>query len=99
MLFKAARSPVFARGKKVETLEQILMVIGVKQTFNLVQAVALATVLSDGARKAYEVFWMRSQEVAQIAATDRQGTHFRLQRVSRTRPTWPASSTNAACRC
>jgi HD-like signal output (HDOD) protein len=68
MLFKAARSPVFARGKKVETLEQILMVIGVKQTFNLVQAVALATVLSDSARKAYEVFWTRSQEVAQIAA-------------------------------
>lgn len=68
MLFKAARSPVFARGKKLDSLEQILMVIGVKQTFNLVQAVALSTALSDAARKAYEVFWTRSQEVAQIAA-------------------------------
>lgn len=68
MLFKAARSPVFARGKKIESLEQILMVIGVKQTVNLVQAVALSTALSDGARKAYETFWARSQDVAQIAA-------------------------------
>lgn len=68
MLFKAVKSPVFARGKKVETLEQILMVIGVKQTYNLVQAVALSTALSDSARKAYEIFWARSRDVAQIAA-------------------------------
>ncbi len=68
MLFRAVRSPVFARGKEIQTLEQVLMVIGVKQTYNLVQSLALSTALSDGARKVYEIFWTRSQEVAQLAA-------------------------------
>lgn len=68
MLFKAARSPVFARGRKIDSLDQVLMIIGVKQTFNLVQAMALATSVSDSARKAFDVFWTRSQEVAQLAA-------------------------------
>jgi HD-like signal output (HDOD) protein len=68
MLFKAARSPVFSRGKKFESLEQVVMVVGVKQTFNLVQAMALATSVSDSKRKAFDIFWTRSQEVAQLAA-------------------------------
>ncbi|MBL8490138.1 MAG: HDOD domain-containing protein [Rhodocyclaceae bacterium] len=68
MLFRAARSPVFARGKKMESLDQVLMVIGVKQTFNLVQAMALSAALSDGTRKAFEIFWERSRDVAQMAA-------------------------------
>lgn len=68
MLFKAARSPVFGRGKHLDTIEQVLMVIGVKQTYNLVQAISLSTSLSDASRKAFEIFWIRSQEVAQIAA-------------------------------
>lgn len=68
MLFKAARSPVFGRGKKFDSLEQVIMVVGVKQTFNLVQAMALATAVSDRARKAFDIFWTRSQEIAQLAA-------------------------------
>ncbi len=68
MLFKASKSPVFARGRALTTLDQVVMVIGVKQIFNLVQAVALSTTVSDGTRKAFEVFWTRSHEVAQIAA-------------------------------
>jgi HD-like signal output (HDOD) protein len=68
MLFKAARSPVFGRGKKFDSLEQVIMVVGVKQTFNLVQAMALATSVSDKARKAFDIFWTRSQEIAQMAA-------------------------------
>jgi len=67
MLFKAARSPVFG-GRKLDRIEQVLMMIGVKQTYNLVQAVSLSTSLSDSTRKAFEVFWTRSQEIAQIAA-------------------------------
>lgn len=67
MLFKAARSPVFG-GKKLDTLEQVLMVIGVRQTYTLVQAVSLSSSLSDKARKAFEVFWTRSSEVAQLAS-------------------------------
>lgn len=68
MLFKAARSPVFGRGKKLDNLEQIIMVVGVKQTFNLVQAMALSSAVSDKSRKAFDIFWTRSQEVAQMAA-------------------------------
>lgn len=67
MLFKAARSPVFG-GKKLDTLPQVLMVIGVKQTYNLVQAVALSTTLSNAERQSFEMFWTRSQEIAQLAA-------------------------------
>ena len=68
MLFKAARSPVFGRGKKFDALEQVIMVVGVKQTFNLVQAMALSASVSDKTRKAFDIFWTRSQEIAQIAA-------------------------------
>jgi HD-like signal output (HDOD) protein len=68
MLFKAAGSPVFGRGKKLDTLEKVLQVIGLKQTLNLAQAVALSSTLSDSSRKAYEVFWARSMAVARLAA-------------------------------
>lgn len=68
MLFKASKSPVFARGRTLTSLDQVVMVIGVKQVFNLVQAVALSTTVSDGTRKAFEHFWTRAHEVAQIAA-------------------------------
>jgi HD-like signal output (HDOD) protein len=68
MLFKASRSPVFSRGRKFEKLDQVLQIIGIKQTYNLVQAIALSTSISDGTRKAFELFWTRSGEVAQVAA-------------------------------
>lgn len=68
MLFKAARSPVFARGKEIGSVEQVLMTIGAKQTYNLVQAMALSTAMSGGAKKTLEMFWTRSQDIAQLAA-------------------------------
>ncbi len=68
MLFKASRSPVFSRGRKFDKLDQVLQVIGVKQTYNLVQAIALSTAIGSGTRKAFELFWTRSSEVAQLAA-------------------------------
>jgi HD-like signal output (HDOD) protein len=68
LLFKAARSPAFARARNARTLEQILMVVGIKQVFNLVQAISLATVLGDQTRRAFEVFWNRAHEIAQMAA-------------------------------
>jgi len=68
LLFRAARSPAFARAKNAKTLEQILMVVGVKQVFNLVQAASLATSINDSTRRAFEVFWNRAQEIAQMAA-------------------------------
>ena len=68
MLFKAARSPVFGRGKKFDTIEKVIMVVGVKQTFNLVQAMALASSVSGKQRQSFDVFWTRSQEVAELSA-------------------------------
>ncbi len=68
MLFKAVRSPVFSGGKKINSVEQALMVIGVKQIYNLAQAVALSSCISNATRKSFDIFWTRSQEVAQIAA-------------------------------
>lgn len=68
MLFKVARSPVFKRTKPATTLDQVLMTVGIKQTFNLVQAASLAAAVSDAKRKAFDKFWTRSQEVAQLAA-------------------------------
>lgn len=68
LLFKAAGSPVFGCGHHHDSLEKVLMVIGVKQTLNLVQAVALATAVSEPTRKVFEVFWTRSREVARMAA-------------------------------
>ncbi|MHB1429167.1 MAG: HDOD domain-containing protein [Rhodocyclaceae bacterium] len=68
LLFKAARTPAFARARNAQSLEKILMVVGIKQVCNLVQAAALATALGDQARRAFEVFWNRAHEIAQMAA-------------------------------
>ena len=68
LLFRLARSPAFSRGRKIESLEQILMVVGVKQVFNLVQAAALSAAIGDKARRAFEVFWNRAHEIATMAA-------------------------------
>lgn len=68
MLFRLARSPAFSRGRKIESLDQILMVVGVKQVFNLVQAAALSAATGDRTRRAFEVFWSRAHEIAQMAA-------------------------------
>jgi len=68
MLFKVARSPIFGSNKRLDSIEQVLMVIGVKQTYNLVQAIALSSSVTNSTRKSFEIFWNRSQEVAQLAA-------------------------------
>lgn len=68
LLFRLARSPAFSRGKKIDSLEQILMVVGIKQVFNLVQAAALSTTISDKTKRAFDVFWNRAHEIAQMAA-------------------------------
>lgn len=69
MVFKASKSPVISRGKKnLDRLDQILMVMGIKQVLNLVQAVALTTALSKANRRAFDEFWSRSAEIAEIAA-------------------------------
>lgn len=68
LLFRLARSPAFSRGRRIESLDQILMVVGIKQVFNLVQAASLASTINDKTRKAFDVFWNRAHEIAQLAA-------------------------------
>ena len=68
LLFRLARSPAFSRGRKIDSLDQILMVVGIKQVFNLVQAAALSTAINDKTRRAFDVFWSRAHEIAQMAA-------------------------------
>lgn len=68
LLFKAVGSAVYKQHQPFETVEQILHAVGVRQTFNLIQAIALAS-LGDLKKnpRAYEAFWARSQSIAQLA--------------------------------
>ncbi len=68
LLFKATRSPAFARARSAKTLDQILMVVGIKQVFSLVQAVSLTTTINSSTRRAFDIFWNRAHEIAQMAA-------------------------------
>ncbi|WP_261379425.1 HDOD domain-containing protein [Denitratisoma sp. DHT3] len=69
MLFKAARSPLFnPRGRDLDKLDQVLMVIGIKQCLNLVRAIALSASVPESNRRAFESFWSRSREIARLAA-------------------------------
>lgn len=68
LLFKATKSPAFARARNAKTLEQILMVVGIKQVFSLVQAVALTTTICDKTRRAFDIFWSRAHEIALMAS-------------------------------
>ena len=68
MLFKACNNAAYRKLQPFDSVESILHAVGVRQTFNLVQAVALAS-LQDikKNREAYEAFWSRSQAIGQLA--------------------------------
>ncbi len=68
MLFKACNSVAYRQHHPFDSVEAILHTVGVRQTFNLVQAISLAS-LHDAKtnREAYEAFWARSEAVAQLA--------------------------------
>lgn len=68
MLFRVVGSAAYKQHQPFATVEQILHAVGVRQTFNLVQALAMAS-LGDVKKnpRAYEAFWSRSQAVAQLA--------------------------------
>ncbi len=68
MIFKAVRSPAFSGGRAPDTLEHAIIRIGFRQTLNIARAVALSTSIGDGKRAAYEQFWGRSRELAQLAS-------------------------------
>jgi HD-like signal output (HDOD) protein len=68
MLFKVVQSAAYHRYQPFSSIEHILQAVGIKQTCNLVQAVAIASALpSKHNQKAFEAFWARSQAIAQLA--------------------------------
>lgn len=68
MLFKVVTSAAYAQHQPFETVAQVLHAVGVQQTFNLVQAIALSGMVKiQHNPQVYEAFWARSQAVAQIA--------------------------------
>lgn len=68
LLFKVVGNGAYRQHQPFASVEQILHAIGVRQTFNLVQALSLTSMGDvDKNRAVYEAFWARSQEVAQLA--------------------------------
>jgi len=68
LLFKVVASPAYRQHHPLTTLEQILHVIGVDQTFNLVQALCLVSAATPHKdRQLLESFWARSRMVGQLA--------------------------------
>lgn len=68
MLFKACNNAAYRQHRPFESVEAILHTVGVRQTFNLVQAIALAS-LGDVKknREAYEAFWARAHAIGQLS--------------------------------
>ena len=68
LLFKVVTNAAYRQHQPFESIEDILHAVGVRQTFNLVQAISLTSI--SGAKKhaqVYEAFWARSQTIAQFA--------------------------------
>lgn len=67
-LFRLVSSPVFNCSKRCDSIEQVMMIVGVKQTHNLIQAIALSSSINSEAKKSFEIFWQRSQDIAHLAS-------------------------------
>ena len=67
-LFKVVQSAAYRKMQPFESIEDILQAIGTRQTYNIVQAVALANAVpAKHNAKAFEAFWIRSGAVGQLA--------------------------------
>lgn len=68
LLFKVVSNAAYRQHQPFASIEQILHTVGVHQTFNLVQAIALTGIGNAKAHPlVFEAFWARSQTVAQFA--------------------------------
>lgn len=67
-LYQKARLPVFSGRGEAESLEELISLLGVNETVDLLKASALTTVINDDKRKAFDVYWARAEEMAQLAA-------------------------------
>lgn len=68
MLFKVVKSAAYRTLQPLDSVETILHALGVQETLNVVLAISLATMAEvKKNRQVYELFWARSQAIAQIA--------------------------------
>ena len=68
MLFKVVQCAAYKRYQPFSSISEILQALGIKETCNLVQSIALASSMpSKHNQKAFEAFWTRSQAIAQLA--------------------------------
>lgn len=68
MLFKVVGNSAYRQHQPFDSVEAILHAVGIRQTFNLVQAIALTSMGEVHKNRAvYETFWARSQEIGQLA--------------------------------
>jgi HD-like signal output (HDOD) protein len=68
VLFRVASSGHFYRSHPPESLEQVVVQLGMRQVMNLVRAVSLTSTLGNPAHPAFRLFWTRSREVALLAS-------------------------------
>ena len=68
MLFKISRSPAFSRGRKFDKIGDVLQVIGIQQSYSLVQSIALSTAIGGQTQNALARFWSRSGAVAELSS-------------------------------
>ena len=67
MLFKVARTPAYQQYQPFTSIEDILQAIGLKQSANLVTAIAFGVCFPKANAASYEAYWARSRAVAQLA--------------------------------
>jgi len=66
-VFKVVNSPAMGLSRRIDSAESAISVLGIKQLTNVLKGLALRQVLG-GRSSAYEKFWGRSGDIAQIAA-------------------------------
>lgn len=67
MMFKVARTPAYQQYQPFESIEDILQAVGLKQSANLVSAIAFGVCFPKTNKASYEAYWARSRAVAQLA--------------------------------
>lgn len=66
-LFKVVNSPAMGLSKRIDSAETAITLLGLRQVTNIVKSIAVRQALGGNA-VAYEKFWERSGDIAQIAA-------------------------------
>lgn len=68
ILFRVVGNSAYRQHPPMATVEEILHAVGVRQTFNLVQAISMSGLGEIRKnRQVYEAFWARSHTIAQLA--------------------------------